>query len=216
MTNFDNLIPVYLCNDADRLAISEDNVLYMHMLRAKLESDLSDMDMDFEDVESIPVHTGRKLSHKQRRARRRVQNARHKQSDRAHGKRHGDKYLESLSRKKYLEVDNYDHPTFRVEKGKLRPVHDVKQEREMAKVRDALDISPVERLTASVLAHMSNHVFMWDEQLVWDLTEALCEEYRQVFPDDSYICIYGKHINLYMQYMDGNGILQDEQRYTLR
>lgn len=85
---------------------------------------------------------------KQRRAARRVQNARHKQSDRKHGKRHGNKYLDNLSHKKYLEADNYDHPTFRVEKGKLRPIHDVRRERETARVRDALNISPVERLTA--------------------------------------------------------------------
>lgn len=153
---------------------------------------------------------------KQRRSARRVQNARHKQSDRKHGKRHGKKYLDSLPRKKHLEADNYDHPTFRVEKGKPRPIHNVKCARETAKLRDALDVSPVERLTASVLAHMSNHVFMWDEQVVWDLTEALCEEYRQVFPDDSYVCVYGNHVNLYMQYMDENGVLQDEQCYTLR
>lgn len=183
-----------------------------------MESILADMHVEDAEIfgESVPVQNIRKYNRKQKRAARRAQNARHKQSDRKHGKCHGDKYLESLSRKKYLEVDNYDHPTFRVEKGKLRPVHDVKREREMAKVRDALDISPVERLTASVLAHMSNHVFMWDEQLVWDLTEALCEEYRQVFPDDSYICVYGKHVYLYMQYMDGNGDMLHEQRYTLR
>lgn len=158
-----------------------------------------------------------KLSRKQRRAARRVQNHAHKQSDRLHGKRHGwDKYLDNLPRKKYLEAYNYDHQTFIVEKGKLRPIHDVKRERETARCRDALDVSPVERLTASILAHMSNHVFMWDEQVVWDLTEALCEEYRQVFPDDSYVCVYGNHVNLYMQYMDENGVLQDEQCYTLR
>lgn len=177
-------------------------------------------DMHAEDAEifgkSVPVHSGRKLSAKQRRAARRVQNKHYKQSDRKHGKHHGDKYLESLPRKKYLEADNYDHPTFRVEKGKLRPIHDVKRARETARVQDAMDVSPVERLTASVLAHMSNHVFMWDEQVVYDLTGALCEEYRQVFPDDSYICVYGNHVNLYMQYMDENGVLQDEQCYTLR
>ena len=91
----------------------------------------------------------------------------------------------------------------------------MRQARETARVNSALDISRVERLTASVLAHMSNHVFMWDEQVVWDLTEALCEEYRQVFPDDSYICVYGKHVYLYMQYMDGS-VVVDERRYTLR
>lgn len=85
--NLRNLIPVYLCNDSDRLAVSEDNVLYMHMLRAKLESDLADMDMDFEDSESVPVHKSGKLSRKNRRAARRVQNKHHKQSDRAHGKK---------------------------------------------------------------------------------------------------------------------------------
>lgn len=182
------------------------------------ESVLADMNAEDAEIfgESQHVHTGRKLSTKQRRAARRVQNHAHKQSDRAHGKRHGDKYLDNLPRKKYLEADNYDHPTFRVEKGKLRPIHSVKRERETARCRDALDVSPVERLTASVLAHMSNHVFMWDEQVVWDLTEALCEEYRQVFPDDSYVCVYGNHVNLYMQYMDENGVLQDEQCYTLR
>lgn len=182
-----------------------------------VESVLADMQEEDAEIfgESVPVHKSGK-SCKQRRAARRVQNHAHKQSDRKHGKRHGDKYLDNLSRKKYLEADNYDHPTFRVEKGKLRPIHDVRRERETARVRDALNISPVERLTASVLAHMSNHVFMWDEQVVWDLTEALCEEYRQVFPDDSYICVYGNHVNLYMQYMDENGVLQDEQCYTLR
>ena len=139
------------------------------------------------DVRDLSCDNEVKLSHKQRRARRRVQNKRHKSADRKHGKRHGDKYLESLPRKKYLEADNYDHPTFRVEKGKLRPIHDVKRARETAKVRDALDVSPVERLTASILAHMSNHVFMWGEQLVYDLTEAICEEYKQPYPDDSYV-----------------------------
>lgn len=51
------------------------------------ESILADMDMDSEDSESVPVRTGCKLSHKQRRAARRVQNHAHKQSDRLHGKK---------------------------------------------------------------------------------------------------------------------------------
>lgn len=85
MSNFDNLVPVYLVSDADRLAISEDNVLYMHMLRAKLESDLSDMDMDFEKSES--VHTGRKLSRKERARRHHKANRTHALRDRYHGKR---------------------------------------------------------------------------------------------------------------------------------
>ena len=214
--------------NTDKLFHNQDEVMENIMLFSPMpvlqaiqdsyvESVLADMHAEDAEIfeESVPVRKSGK-SCKSRRAKRRVQNARHKQSDRLHGKRHGDKYLDSLPRKKYLEADNYDHPTFRVEKGKLRPIHDVRRERETARVRDAFDVSPVERLTASILAHMSNHVFMWDEQVVWDLTEALCEEYRQVFPDDSYICVYGNHVNLYMQYMDKDGILWDERCYTLR
>ena len=184
---------------------------------AQRESILADTQEEDAEIfgESVPVRKSGK-SRKSRRAIRIEKNKTHKGSDRAHGKRHGKKYLNNLPRKKYLEADNYDHPTFRVEKGKLRPIHDVKLERETARVRDALDVSRVERLTASVLAHMSNHVFMWDERVVYDLTEALCEEYRQVFPDDSYVCMYGDHVYLYMQYINEYGVLQDEQRYTLR
>lgn len=47
---------------------------------AQRESILADTQE--EDAEIVPVRTGRKLSHKQRRARRRVQNHAHKQSDR--------------------------------------------------------------------------------------------------------------------------------------
>ena len=87
MNTFDNLVPVYLVSNADRLAISEDNVLYMHMLRAKLESDIADMDMDFEKSESVQSVPSRKLSRKQRRAIRIEQNKQKKGCDRAHGKK---------------------------------------------------------------------------------------------------------------------------------
>lgn len=157
---------------------------------------------------------------KQRRAARRVQNKRHHHSDRMHGKKR------MPSAKFVREADNHQQDIYHAHakyvwhenrKGEWIPrtvrKHDkFRQERFMR----SAEITEVERLTASVLAHMSNHVFMWDEQVVWDLTEALCEEYRQVFPDDSYICVYGNHVNLYMQYMDENGVLQDEQCYTLR
>lgn len=55
---------------------------------AQKESILADMYAEDAEIfgESIPVQNVRKLSHKQRRARRRVQNARHKKSDRLHGK----------------------------------------------------------------------------------------------------------------------------------
>lgn len=172
------------------------------------ESMLADEYMDCEEIfeESVPVRTGHKLSRKERARRHRKANRTHKIRDRYHGKR-GEEY-------RYAEGACRD---MRLYNGGLVYDRNIRRERlETARINSALDVSPVERLTASVLAHMSNHVFMWDEQIVYDLTEALCEEYRQVFPDDSYICVYGNHVNLYMQYIDENGILQDEQCYTLR
>lgn len=172
------------------------------------ESMLADEYMDCEEIfgESVPVQNVRKCDRKERARRHRKANRTHKTRDRYHGKK-GEEY-------RYAEGACRD---MRLYNSGLVYNRNIRRERlETARINSALDITPVERLTASVLAHMSNHVFMWDEQLVYDLTEALCEEYRQPFPDDSYICVYGKHVYLYMQYMDGNGILQDEQRYTLR
>lgn len=157
------------------------------------------------ESESVPVRNVRKCDRKERARRHRKANRTHKTRDRYHGKK-GEEY-------RYAEGACRD---MRLYNSGLVYDRNIRQERlETARCRDALDISRVERLTASVLAHMSNHVFMWDEQVVWDLTEALCEEYRQVFPDDSYICVYGKHVYLYMQYMDGS-VVVDERRYTLR
>lgn len=171
------------------------------------ESMLADEYMDCEEIfgDSVPVRNVRKCDRKERARRHRKANRTHKTRDRYHGKK-GEEY-------RYAEGACRD---MRLYNSGLIYDRNIRQERlETAKLRDALDVSLVERLTASVLAHMSNHVFMWDERVVWDLTEALCEEYRQAFPDDSYICVYGKHVNLYMQYMDGS-VIQDERCYTLR
>lgn len=173
-----------------------------------LESVLADMHT--ENAESVPVQSGHKPSAKQRRAARRVQNARHKKSDRTHGKRHGDKYLNSLPRKKYLEADNYDHPTFRVEKGKLRPIHDVKRAREAAKVRDAMDISEIERLTASVLAEVQQYHGMvgctWN---VFYLSEAICRREQLPYPDYAYVCEQKGKCKLILEYVE-----YDHEDYT--
>lgn len=211
MTNtFDNLVPVYLVSDADRLAIFEDNVLYMHMLRAKLESDLSDMDMDFEESES--VHTGRKPSHKQRRAARRVQNARHKVSDRKHGKHARDvrKAIwedtadwDDMPNNTYYRWDD-KRKTFT--SPKMPKVHRVKRtfrDRQNAAFRDCLDISPIERLTASVLAEVKQYHGMvgctWN---VFYLTEAICQREQLPYPDYAYVQEYGKTVKLVLEYFD--------------
>lgn len=155
-----------------------------------------------EDIVSIE---GEKLtmSAKQRRSARRVQNARHKQSDRLHGKRHGDKYLDSLPRKKYLEADNYDHPTFKVEKGKLRPIHDVKRARETARFHDAMDVSEIERLTASVLAEVKQYHGMvgctWN---VFYLSEAICRREQLPYPDSVCVREQGDSVQMILEYFD--------------
>ena len=172
------------------------------------ESMLADEYMDCEEIfgESIPAQNVHKCNRKERARRHRKANRTHKIRDCYHGKK-GEEY-------RYAEGACRD---MRLYNGGLVYDRNIRRERlETARINSALDITPVERLTASVLAHMSNHVFMWDEHIVYELTEALCEEYRQPFPDDSYICVYGKHVNLYMQYMDGNGNMLHEQRYTLR
>lgn len=151
------------------------------------------------------------LNRKQRRSVRRVQNARHKSADRKHGKRHGDKYLESLPRKKYLEADNYDHPTFRVEKGKLHPIHNVKRERETARVRDAMDVSEIERLTASVLAEVKQYHGMvgctWN---VFYLSEAICRKEQLPYPDYAYVREVGEKVELVLEYIDS----YDDEDYS--
>ena len=151
------------------------------------------------------------ISAKQRRSARRVQNKRHKQSDRKHGKRHGDKYLDSLPRKKYLEADNYDHPTFKVEKGKLCPIHDVKRERETAKVRDAMDVSEIERLTASVLAEVKQYHGMvgctWN---VFYLSDAICRKEQLPYPDYAYVREVGEKVELVLEYIDS----YDDEDYS--
>ena len=151
------------------------------------------------------------ISAKQRRAARRVQNKRHKQSDRKHGKRHGDKYLDNLPRKKYLEADNYDHPTFRVEKGKLCPIHDVKRERETARFHDALDVSEIERLTASVLAEVKQYHGMvgctWN---VFYLSEAICRREQLPYPDYAYVREVGEKVELVLEYINS----YDDEDYS--
>lgn len=172
-------------------------------------------DMHAEDAEIfgkfVPVHSGRKLSAKQRRAARRVQNKHYKQSDRKHGKHHGDKYLESLPRKKYLEADNYDHPTFRVEKGKLRPIHDVKRARETARFHDALDVSEIERLTASVLAEVKQYHGMvgWTDNVFY-LAGAICRREQFPYPDYAYVHEFRGKVELVLEYFDS----YDDEEYS--
>lgn len=102
-------------------------------------------DMQEEDTEifvgSVPVHKSGK-SRKSRRAIRIACNKRKKGSDRAHGKRHGKKYLDNLPRKKYLEADSYDHPTYRIVNGKLRSLHNMKQQRADESAQSQFDHTP--------------------------------------------------------------------------
>lgn len=179
---------------------------------AQRESILADMHAEDEDLfeESVPVHKSGK-SRKQRRAVRIERNKSHKGADRAHGKHHGDKYLESLPRKKYLEADNYDHPTFRVEKGKLRPIHDVKRARETARFHDALDVSEIERLTASVLAEVKQYHGMvgWTDNVFY-LAGAICRREQFPYPDYAYVHEFRGKVELVLEYFDS----YDDEEYS--
>lgn len=148
---------------------------------------------------------------KQRRARRIDRNKSCKGSDRAHGKRHGKKYLDNLPRKKYLEADNYDHPTFKIEKGKLRLIKDVTRARETARIQDAMNISEIERLTASVLAEVKQYhgVTGWTNNVFY-LAEAICRREQLPYPDHAYAHEFRGKVELVLEYFDS----YDDEDYS--
>lgn len=176
------------------------------MAENQKESILADMQEEDAEIfgESIiPVHNIHKLSRKSRRAVRIERNKREKGSDRAHGKRHGKKYMDNLPRKKYLEADNYDHPTFKVEKGKLRFIKDVTQARETARVQDAMNISEIERLTASILAEVKQYhgKVGWTDNVFY-LTGAICRKEQLPYPDYAYVHEFRGKVELVLEYFD--------------
>lgn len=180
---------------------------------AQRESIFADMQEEDAEIfgESVPVQNVRKLSNKSRRAVRIERNKQKKGSDRAHGKRHGKKYLDNLPRKKYLEADNYDHPTFKVEKGKLRLIKDVTQARETARVQDAMDISEIERLTASVLAEVKQYHGMvgWTDNVFY-LAGAICRREQLPYPDYAYVHEFRGKVELVLEYFDS----YDDEEYS--
>lgn len=199
MTNFDNLIPVYLCNDADRLAVAEDNVLYMHMLRAKLESDLSDMDMDFEDTESESVHTGRNLSRKERARRHHKANRTHKTRDRYHGKR-GKEW-------RYIPYADRDMRLYSAGMNFNRNLR--KEAMDAAVIRDAMNVSPVEVAEARIVSDFNIYggCFLWDVKSLADLVYALAEDPAEqyILPVDCFAVKYSDRIDFVSEYReDGN------------
>ena len=180
---------------------------------AQRESIFADMQEEDAEIfgESVPVQNVRKLSNKSRRAVRIERNKQKKGSDRTHGKRHGKKYLDNLPRKKYLEADNYDHPTFKVEKGKLRLIKDVTQARETARVQDAMDISEIERLTASVLAEVKQYHGMvgWTDNVFY-LAGAICRREQLPYPDYAYVHEFRGKVELVLEYFDS----YDNEKYS--
>lgn len=180
MSNFNSLCPVGLVSDAVRLQVSEDTYPQTQILLAMLESENADIDMTIDEERSVSVqpHNVHKLTRKQRRAARRVQNHRHALRDRYHGK----------CGKEHRYAGEYADHDFRMYCAGMVYNRNMRRKTlDSATLHDALDISLVERLTASILAEMSHSVFMWDEVLVHQITDAICDEYRIPYPDDSYI-----------------------------
>lgn len=178
------------------------------------ESMLADMYAEDAEIfgESVPVHSGRKLSAKQRRAARRVQNARHKVSDRKHGKHARDvrKAIwedtadwDDMPNNTYFRWDEKRKTFMSPKKPKVHRVKRTFRDRQNAAFRDRLtDITPIERLT-SVLAEVKQYHGMvgctWN---VFYLTEAICQREQLPYPDYAYVQEYGKTVKLVLEYFD--------------
>lgn len=145
------------------------------------ESVLADMNAEDAEIfgESVPVRKSGKLSCKERARRHRKANRTHALRDRYHGKK-GEEY-------RYAEGACRD---MRLYNNGLVYDRNIRQERlETARINSALDISPIERLTASVIAAVNrtpgNYLgYSWD---VWNLVEAYHREYQYDLPDYAYV-----------------------------
>ena len=94
------------------------------------ESILADMQEEDAEIfaESIPVRKSGKSRYDKKASRRKgsalSDQERHNQKgrDRMHGKRHGNRQVKCLTRKRYLEADHYAHVTYKMVDGKLVPI----------------------------------------------------------------------------------------------
>ena len=150
---------------------------------------------------------------KQKRAARRVQNARHKVSDRKHGKHARDvrKAIwedtadwDDMPNNTYYRWDDKRKTFTSPKKPKVHRVKKTFRDKQNAAFRDRLtDITPIERLTASVLAEVKQYHGMvgctWN---VFYLTEAICQREQLPYPDYAYVQEYGKTVKLVLEYFD--------------
>lgn len=153
------------------------------------------------------------VNRKQRRSARRVQNARHKVSDRKHGKHAHDvrKAIwentadwDDMPNNTYFRWDEKRKTFMSPKKPKVHRVKRTFRDRQKAAFRDRLtDITPIERLTASVLAEVKQYHGMvgctWN---VFYLTEAICQREQLPYPDDVYVCEFGEKVELVLGYFD--------------
>lgn len=188
-----------------------------------MESILADMQEEDAEIfeESVSVQSVRKLSRKSRRAIRIDRNKRKKGSDRAHGK-----HARNIRKAIWEDTADWDdmpnntyyrwdekRKTF--SSPKMPKVHRVKRtfrDRMDCATRDRLnDISPIERLTASVLAEVKQYHGMvgctWN---VFYLSEAICQREQLPYPDYAYVREYGKRVELVLEYFDS----YDDEDYS--
>lgn len=153
------------------------------------------------------------LNRKSRRAIRINRNKRKKGSDRAHGKHAHDvrKAIwedtadwDDMPNNTYFRWDEKRKTFTSPKKPKVHRVKRTFRDRQNAAFRDRLtDITPIERLTASVLAEVKQYHGMvgctWN---VFYLTEAICQREQLPYPDYAYVQEYEKTVKLVLEYFD--------------
>ena len=186
------------------------------------ESILADMQEEDAEIfaESVPVHKSGK-SRKSRRAIRLDRNKRKKGSDRAHGKHARD--VRKAIWEDTADWDDMPNNTYyrwdekrkTLRSPKMPKVHRVKRtfrDRQDAAFHDRLtDITPIERLTASVLAEVKQYHGMvgctWN---VFYLSEAICRREQLPYPDYAYVREVGEKVELVLEYFDS----YDDEDYS--
>ena len=174
-----------------------------------------------EKSESVPVRTECKLSRKSRRAVRIDCNKRKKGADRAHGK-----HARNIRKAIWEDTADWDdmpnntyyrwddkRKTF--SSPKMPKVHRVKRtfrDRMDCATRDRLnDISPIERLTASVLAEVKQYHGMvgWTDNVFY-LAGAICRREQLPYPDYAYVHEFRGKVELVLEYFDS----YDDEEYS--
>lgn len=198
-----------LCHNQDEVMESLMLTAPISTLSAIQDCFTESMLADDEDLfkESVPARNVHKCDRKERARRHHKANRTHALRDRYHGKK-GEEY-------RYAEGACRD---MRLYNNGLVYDRNIRREHlETARANSALDISLVERLTASVIAAVNrtpgNYLgYSWD---VWNLVEAYHREYQYDLPDYAYVQKTNKgRIVLTLEYENWGEGINDSYYYN--